>query len=104
MVLGLTQCLREMYTREHFWGLERGRRVRLTISPSVSRLSRWCMIPNVLQSYRHLLPVTDTDLQHSSSDALTLMIRYVMHINFEMIQENKHIRNEISMNESMELL
>jgi hypothetical protein len=41
MALGFTQPLTEMCTRKCFWGVERGRRIRLMTSPPfVSRLSR----------------------------------------------------------------
>jgi hypothetical protein len=43
MVIWFTQPLSEMSTRRSFWGVERGRCVRLTTHlPSVSRLSRQC--------------------------------------------------------------
>jgi hypothetical protein len=42
-----------------FWGAERGRCVELTaLPPSLSRLSRQCLILNIYQTYRHPRPVT----------------------------------------------
>jgi hypothetical protein len=59
MALRLSQPLTEMSTRECFWGVERGRFVRLTISPpSVSRLCGQCGIHNILQLSRHPRPAT----------------------------------------------
>jgi hypothetical protein len=41
-----------------FWGVERGRYVRLTTSqPSVSRLSTQCGIHNILKPYRPAWPI-----------------------------------------------
>jgi hypothetical protein len=53
MALGLTQPLTELNTRKPFWGIKRGRRLGLTISPpSVSRLFRKCWILDVSQPCR----------------------------------------------------
>jgi hypothetical protein len=63
MALGFTQPLTEMSTRKCFWGVERGRRARLITSPpSVSRLSRKCVILDISQLYRAALPVTGINL------------------------------------------
>jgi hypothetical protein len=45
-----------------FWLAERGRCVMSPTSPSVSRLSRQCGIPNASQSSGPLRPVTEIDL------------------------------------------
>jgi hypothetical protein len=59
MVLRLTQPLTEMSTRKCFWGVERGRRLRLTTSQqSVSRLCGKCGILNISQPYRPERPIT----------------------------------------------
>jgi hypothetical protein len=42
---------------KNFWGVESGRHVRLTSSPSVSRLSRQCGILNISQPYRPPWPI-----------------------------------------------
>jgi hypothetical protein len=69
MALELTQPVTEIRTRKHFWGVERGRRVRLTTSSqSVSRLSRQCKILSlslslslyISQLYRHPRSVMGT--------------------------------------------
>jgi hypothetical protein len=50
--LGFTQPLREMSTIKYFWGVERGRCIRLTISlPSVSMVIQ-CGLFNTLHPYR----------------------------------------------------
>jgi hypothetical protein len=49
--------------RRSFWGIERGRRVRLTTLPPSERwLSRQCRISNILQPYRPPRSVTGTSL------------------------------------------
>jgi hypothetical protein len=59
MAVGLTQSLTEMGTSECFWGVQRGRRVRLTTSlQSVSLLSRQCRILNISKTFRFPQPVT----------------------------------------------
>jgi hypothetical protein len=59
LALELTQPLTEMSIRKCFWGIERGRRVRLITSPpSVSRLSIKCKSLDVLQLYMPPRPVT----------------------------------------------
>jgi hypothetical protein len=52
MALGLTQPLTQMGTRECFWGVERGWRLRQTSPQFVSRLSRHCRSLDVSQPYR----------------------------------------------------
>jgi hypothetical protein len=58
MALKLAQSLTEMNTRKSLWGVESGRRLKMTTSqPSVSRLSRQCGILNILQPCRPPRPI-----------------------------------------------
>jgi hypothetical protein len=66
--LEFIQPLTEIRTRKKsFWGVECGRKVRLTLLPSVSRLSKQCGILNISQPYRLPQPATGPVLFHVSS-------------------------------------
>jgi hypothetical protein len=64
--LGLIQPLIEMSTRKYFWGVKRGRRVKLSNSPpSEGRLIVWTMWdPRHSQPYRPPLPVKGIALRY----------------------------------------
>jgi hypothetical protein len=76
MALVFIQPLTEISTRKWFWGVERGRRVRLTISPSLSRLSRQCEILNISQHYR--------PPKVCYGDSFTLWRRSVLPVRYEL--------------------